>query len=148
MGGALVLVATRSNRLFSDRFFHEILIFVFFRVPQHEKLMLLGRCASGHEADSSIDLPWLYATLPSKSKQRDSTLHVQLICCIVHNVPISGKRIVKLLEQRGWAIKSSRGSHVKLVKGSRVTEVPVHGNHDLGIGLIKAIERQTGEKFL
>lgn len=63
-------------------------------------------------------------------------------------MPISGKRIIKLLQQRGWVIKSQRGSHVKMVKGTRVTEIPVHGNRDLGFGLIKAIERQTGEKLI
>jgi len=35
-----------------------------------------------------------------------------------------------------------------MVKGEKVTEIPCHGNIDLGIGLIKAIERQTGEKLL
>ena len=29
-----------------------------------------------------------------------------------------------------------------------MTEVPVHANHDLGIGLVRAIEKQTGEKLL
>ena len=62
-------------------------------------------------------------------------------------MPISGKMLIKLLMQRGWLIKSQRGSHVKMTKGTRVTEIPVHGNHDLGKGLIRAIERQTGEKL-
>jgi len=52
------------------------------------------------------------------------------------------------LRKRGWEIKSQRGSHVKLIKGKKITEVPVHGNRDLGKGLIKAIEKQTGEKIL
>jgi predicted RNA binding protein YcfA (HicA-like mRNA interferase family) len=63
-------------------------------------------------------------------------------------MPISGKALVRRLIHLGWRIKSQRGSHVKLVKGEKVTQVPVHGNLDLGIGLIKAIERQTGEKLL
>ncbi len=63
-------------------------------------------------------------------------------------MPISGKALVRRLIRLGWRIKSQRGSHVKLVKGEKVTQVPVHGNSDLGIGLIKAIERQTGEKLL
>ena len=45
-------------------------------------------------------------------------------------------------------IGGERGSHVKMVKDGKVSEIPVHGNHDLGIGLIKAIEKQTGEKLL
>jgi predicted RNA binding protein YcfA (HicA-like mRNA interferase family) len=34
---------------------------------------------------------------------------------------------------------------VKLIRGKKMTEVPVHGSHDLGKGLIRAIEKQTGE---
>lgn len=37
---------------------------------------------------------------------------------------------------------------MKLTKDGKVTEVPVHGNHDLGRGLIRAIEKQTGEELL
>jgi predicted RNA binding protein YcfA (HicA-like mRNA interferase family) len=37
---------------------------------------------------------------------------------------------------------------VKLTKDGKVTHIPLHGNHDLGIGLIRAIEKQTGEKLL
>ena len=63
-------------------------------------------------------------------------------------MPISGKRIIQILLEQGWEIKSQRGSHVKLVKNGKITHVPLHGNHDLGKGLIKAIEKQTGEKLL
>jgi predicted RNA binding protein YcfA (HicA-like mRNA interferase family) len=63
-------------------------------------------------------------------------------------MPISGKKIVRILLSRGWSIQSQRGSHVKLMKEGKVTTVPVHGSRDLGIGLIRAIERQTGERLL
>ena len=63
-------------------------------------------------------------------------------------MPISGKRIIQILLSRGWIVVSQRGSHVKLVKDGKVTQVPIHGNRDLGIGLIRAIEKQTGEKLL
>jgi predicted RNA binding protein YcfA (HicA-like mRNA interferase family) len=44
---------------------------------------------------------------------------------------------------------STRGSHYKMEKiGCRSVPVPVHGNHDLGIGLLKAIEKQTGVKLI
>lgn len=75
-------------------------------------------------------------------------MHIQHICCILRLMPVSGKKIMKMLLKRGWSKKSQRGSHVKLVKGSKQTEIPVHGNKDLGKGLIKAIEKQTGEKIL
>ena len=45
-------------------------------------------------------------------------------------------------------IKSQRGSHVKMLKGNLITEIPIHGNKDLGRGLIRAIEKQTGVKLL
>lgn len=52
-----------------------------------------------------------------------------------------------MLLQRGWRKKGQRGSHVKLEKDGAVVVVPVHGNQDLGRGLVAAIERQTGEKL-
>jgi len=40
-----------------------------------------------------------------------------------------------------------RGSHHLLQKDSIIVPVPVHGGRDLGIGLIKKIEKQTGVKL-
>ena len=62
-------------------------------------------------------------------------------------MPLSGKKIIKLLLERGWKIESQRGSHVKMIKEAKMTVVPMHGNHDLGKGLIRSIEKQTGEKL-
>jgi hypothetical protein len=45
-------------------------------------------------------------------------------------------------------ISGQEGSHVEMKKGSNTTIIPVHGNKDLKKGLIKAIEKQTGEKLL
>ena len=63
-------------------------------------------------------------------------------------MPISGKEVIKRLKKQGWTVKGQRGSHVKLTKEGKITEVPVHGNRDLKKGLIRAIEKQTGEKIL
>ena len=63
-------------------------------------------------------------------------------------MPISGKEVVRRLEKLGWEVTRHRGSHVKLRKGKRGTIVPVHGNKSLKLGLLRAIERQTGEKIL
>lgn len=63
-------------------------------------------------------------------------------------MPISGKELIKKLTKLGWEIKSQRGSHVKMVKGKLTTHVPVHGGKDLKKGLIKGIEKQTGEKLI
>lgn len=63
-------------------------------------------------------------------------------------MPKSGKEIIALLQKNGWEVRGQKGSHVKLGSGENTTVVPVHGNRDLGKGLIKAIEKQTGVKLL
>ena len=56
--------------------------------------------------------------------------------------------MVALLSKNGWKIKSQRGSHVKLHKQGVTIIVPVHGNRDLGVGLLRAIEKQSGQKLI
>ena len=64
-------------------------------------------------------------------------------------MPISGKTVVKVLKKHGWTEVSQKGSHIKLKKDKQAPVViPVHGNKDLGKGLIKSIEKQTGEKLI
>jgi predicted RNA binding protein YcfA (HicA-like mRNA interferase family) len=54
------------------------------------------------------------------------------------------KEIIRRLKAAGFEEVSQRGSHLKLKHADgRITVVPVHGR-DLGIGLVKAIERQSG----
>ncbi len=69
---------------------------------------------------------------------------IYAVYCIV---PPSGKEVVKALRKLGWDVVSQKGSHVKLSKGDRTLIVPIHGNHDLGKGLISALEKQSGEKL-
>jgi len=59
-------------------------------------------------------------------------------------MPISGKKIIKLLKKRGWDEISQSGSH----KGKKITIIPLHGNKDLSKGTIKGVEKQTGKKIL
>lgn len=62
---------------------------------------------------------------------------------------MNGKEVINLLKNPGWKHTSTRGSHYKMEKaGCRSVPVPVHGNHDLGIGLLKTIEKQTGVKLI
>jgi predicted RNA binding protein YcfA (HicA-like mRNA interferase family) len=56
-------------------------------------------------------------------------------------MPISGKKVIKILKKSGWKSISQTGSHVKLKKGTKITHVPVHGNK----GLIK--EKESLEIF-
>lgn len=55
------------------------------------------------------------------------------------------KDLLKQLLKDGWTIKDIKGSHHKLVKGDKVTTIPVHGK-DLPKGLLNAILKQTGLK--
>lgn len=62
---------------------------------------------------------------------------------------MTGKEVIKLLTKAGWKHTSTRGSHYKMEKrGRRSVPIPVHGNKDLGIGLLKTIEKQTGVKLI
>ena len=62
---------------------------------------------------------------------------------------MNGKEIIRLLEEAGWKHTHTRGSHYKMEKKHhRSVPVPVHGKRDLGIGLVKAIQKQTGVKLL
>ena len=61
---------------------------------------------------------------------------------------MNGKEVIAILKENGWAHTSTRGSHYKMEKsGYRSVPVPVHGTRDLGIGLLKAIEKQTDVKL-
>lgn len=60
---------------------------------------------------------------------------------------MTGKDIIKILEQHGWKILRINGSHHRLGKGALRTTVPVHGKRDIGQGLLAAIEKQTGVTF-
>jgi predicted RNA binding protein YcfA (HicA-like mRNA interferase family) len=58
-------------------------------------------------------------------------------------VPISGKKMCKILEKLDFLAIHTKGSHVRFKHmDGRRTVVPVHANEDLGIGLINAILRQ------
>ena len=61
---------------------------------------------------------------------------------------MNGKKVITTLQNEGWKILRSQGSHYRLGKGSLRVTVPVHGSKDLGKGLLAAIERQSGVKFL
>ena len=61
---------------------------------------------------------------------------------------MKGKEVVAILKKNGWVHTSTRRSHYKMEKdGYRSVPVPVHGASDLGVGLLKAIEKQTDVKL-
>ncbi|HII78979.1 MAG: type II toxin-antitoxin system HicA family toxin [Methanosarcina sp.] len=58
-------------------------------------------------------------------------------------LPVSGKEMCKILEMLGFQKVHQVGSHVRYVHpDGKKTVVPVHGNEDLGTGLIKEILKQ------
>ncbi|MCL4479698.1 MAG: type II toxin-antitoxin system HicA family toxin [Deltaproteobacteria bacterium] len=58
---------------------------------------------------------------------------------------ITGKELCKILEKKGWELKNIKGSHHVYMKSGRKERlsVPVHGNKDLKIGLLKAIMKMA-----
>lgn len=60
---------------------------------------------------------------------------------------MTGKEIIKQLEKHGWEVLRVSGSHHRMGKDNLRTTVPVHGNRDIGKGLLAEIERQTGVKL-
>ena len=58
-------------------------------------------------------------------------------------VVISGKELVRILEQLGFAVVRINGSHHRLKHpDGRVTTVPVHKNEDLPKGLLRKIIKE------
>lgn len=59
--------------------------------------------------------------------------------------PVSGKRMCKVLEDRGWELDRISGSHHIYTHpdGGRVT-VPVHASRDLKPGTQRSIMRDAG----
>jgi predicted RNA binding protein YcfA (HicA-like mRNA interferase family) len=54
---------------------------------------------------------------------------------------ISGKDLSRILEKKGWQLKKIHGSHHVYMMASRKERisVPVHGNKDLKVGMLRAI---------
>ena len=54
---------------------------------------------------------------------------------------ISGKKLCKIVEQKGWILKKITGSHhiyEKLGK-NKIISIPVHKNQDLKTGTLKSL---------
>ena len=54
---------------------------------------------------------------------------------------VSGKRLAKLAEQKGWKLARIQGSHHIYTKADRVERVviPIHGNKSLKTGLQRSL---------
>jgi predicted RNA binding protein YcfA (HicA-like mRNA interferase family) len=60
--------------------------------------------------------------------------------------PVSGKRLCKVLERRGWILLRINGSHHIYGRPDVpiILPVPVHGNGDLPTGTQRALMRLAG----
>jgi predicted RNA binding protein YcfA (HicA-like mRNA interferase family) len=54
---------------------------------------------------------------------------------------VSGKKLCKIIETKGWVLKKITGSHHIYEKtgADKILSVPVHRNKDLKIGTLKAL---------
>jgi predicted RNA binding protein YcfA (HicA-like mRNA interferase family) len=54
---------------------------------------------------------------------------------------ISGKKLCKIVETKGWILKKITGSHHIYEKPSenKIISIPVHRNQDLKLGTLKSI---------
>lgn len=54
---------------------------------------------------------------------------------------VSGKRLCKIVEQKGWILKRTTGSHhiYENPEFEAILSIPVHRNQDLKIGTLRAL---------
>ena len=54
---------------------------------------------------------------------------------------ISGKKLCKIVERKGWTLKKITGSHHIYEKDNedKIISIPVHRNQDLKLGTLKSI---------
>jgi len=54
---------------------------------------------------------------------------------------ISGKKLCKIVEKKGWILKKITGSHhiYEKLGDSKIISIPVHRNQDLKLGTLKSI---------
>lgn len=56
---------------------------------------------------------------------------------------ISGKKLAKILEKKGWQLVRVKGSHYRYQKDNQGISIPIHGNEDLKIELLKTVMKQA-----
>lgn len=56
---------------------------------------------------------------------------------------ISGKKLAHILERKDWRLVRIKGSHHRYQKDNTSISIPIHGNQDLKIGLLKSVMKQA-----
>ena len=63
---------------------------------------------------------------------------------MVKLIPISGKKLCKILEKIGFEKIQGKGSHIRFKHpDGRRTVIPIHGNENIGKGLLMEILKQV-----
>jgi predicted RNA binding protein YcfA (HicA-like mRNA interferase family) len=59
---------------------------------------------------------------------------------------VSGKRLCKIVEKKGWVLQRVTGSHhiYENSKVDQILSIPVHRNQDLKVGTLKALMKIAG----
>ena len=54
---------------------------------------------------------------------------------------VSGKKLCKIVERKGWILKKVTGSHhiYEKLGENKIISIPVHRNQDLKLGTLKSI---------
>jgi len=54
---------------------------------------------------------------------------------------VSGKKLAKIIERKGWVLRKITGSHhiYEKIGVDKILSIPVHKNKDLKIGTLKAL---------
>lgn len=56
---------------------------------------------------------------------------------------ISGKKLAEILQKKGWRLIRVKGSHHRFQKDKINISIPIHGNKDLKIGMLKTLMKQA-----
>ena len=64
---------------------------------------------------------------------------------IIYHLWMNSKALIKALENDGWVLRGSKGSHHVFNHPSKVGHITVpHPKKDLGIGLVRKLLKQAG----
>jgi len=66
---------------------------------------------------------------------------------LIYHAAVNGKDVIAKLKAAGWSLNRIHGSHHIFTKDGKAVPIPVHGSRDIGVGLLAAIQRQTGVKL-
>jgi predicted RNA binding protein YcfA (HicA-like mRNA interferase family) len=80
-----------------------------------------------------------------KSPLQSGHLPQYSLVCIIHTM--QSRVLIKLLQDDGWKLQRTRGSHHQFVHPIKQGTITVpHPKKDLGKGLVQAIRKQAGMK--